>query len=129
MKSQVAAKHLAVRLSEVMSAGPSSARRYLAWYLTTGSGRDGRRRPCSQIRAEFEAFFPAARRGHQEADFDAAAQASPMASNTGTSAPEDGNQQPGARGCDHVETASRRWLIARIIGQVLNHAALRSISC
>jgi len=37
MKSQVAPKHLAVRLSEVIKAGPSSARRYLAWYFTTGS--------------------------------------------------------------------------------------------
>ncbi len=35
--SHVRSKHLRVRLSDATIAGPSSATRYLAWYLTTGS--------------------------------------------------------------------------------------------
>ena len=35
--SLVLAKHLRVKFSDATSAGPSSATRYLAWYLTTGS--------------------------------------------------------------------------------------------
>src|SRR6185503_13290840 len=56
--SQVLRKHFFVKFSDVTSAGPSSATRYFAWYLTTGSVYGLTAAPVrSSVLHNFASFF------------------------------------------------------------------------